>query len=213
MQTHTIGDFINNCSGHNDNILTFKKFFNKSVQSISPKLTNRLGSLNRFWLDPFYYILIVNWNNFLTEIEDFRESVTRDFSDGNSTNNQALYDNIMVYNILYKVYIDLYQFINFKSFFDKSWKDLWDYYFNISDLFKNLCEKNNQKSKLFFNGFKLAIKNYEDDASHSSDGEDNSVRGKDLNSKRVIDTPEKKINEVEYKQGEKNKPAEVFLNV
>ena len=32
---------------------------------------------------------------------------------------------------------------------------MWDVYFNVSDIFKNVCEKNNQVSKLFFTKFAL----------------------------------------------------------
>lgn len=56
--------------------------------------------------------------------------------------------------------MDLTQFCQFKTFQDRNWKELWDIYFNISDIFKNVCEKNNQTSKEYFNQFHLALNNY-----------------------------------------------------
>jgi hypothetical protein len=64
----------------------------------------------------------------------------------------------VVLNVLYKSYLDLHQIINFKAFIDKTWHDLWEYYFNLSDVFKNICEKNNQNGKNIFHDFSLAVR-------------------------------------------------------
>jgi len=58
---------------------------------------------------------------------------------------------------MFKLYSDLTQIVQHKTFFDRDWKELWDIYFNISDIFKNVCEKNEQTSKIFFNYFRLAL--------------------------------------------------------
>lgn len=59
-----------------------------------------------------------------------------------------------------------------KTFFDRNWKELWDVYFNISDIFKNVCEKNNQTSKKFFNRFCLLYNNEEKDLTEEVEGMD-----------------------------------------
>lgn len=65
----------------------------------------------------------------------------------------------VVLNVLYKTYCDVHQIVNFKTFYDNKWSLFFNYYFNVSDIFKNLCEDNNIKNKQYFNLFNIAFAN------------------------------------------------------
>ena len=143
----TIMGFMHDSAGHHDCFETFTDFFTKSIIGIAPNLFRDAGNLHGFWLDPFYYILIRVWNNVLTESDQTREVITSDliWKDFNHVEEANDVQKVMI--ILYKLYEDLYQLMSYKTFFDRNWKELWDIYFNVSDIFKNLCEKNNQNSE------------------------------------------------------------------
>jgi hypothetical protein len=152
---------MNNSEGHNDVSEVFQKFVEKSITQIAPQLFKTVGSLNRFFLEPFYYNMIRIWNNLLCDSQDVRDKITHKMRhrDHYSSIHEASDAQIMM-QILYKTYLDLYQFVSQKTFYDRNYKELWDVYFNVGDVIKNVCEKNNETCKLFFNRFGLAI-NYD----------------------------------------------------
>ena len=157
LQKSTLMSFMNNSAGHHDCFETFCNFFEKSIEEISVNLFQRNGQIHHFWKDPFYYILLRIWNNMLTESDDTRQIITNklEWNDYETLEEATSMQKVMT--ILFKVHIDLSQLTQHKTFFDRNWKELWDVYFNISDIFKNVCEKNNQTCKIFFNKFSPAL--------------------------------------------------------
>jgi hypothetical protein len=146
--------FMENSAGHHDCFETFSDYFLHSINNIAPNLFSSPDEMHGFWLDPFYYVLIRIWNNMLTESDEIRTVITQGLiwnPDIKKIEDCSEIQKAMA--ILYKLYKDLYQIVIHKTFYDRNWKELWDVYFNISDIFKNVCEKNNQTSKSFFNGF------------------------------------------------------------
>jgi len=161
---------MENSAGHHDCFETFQSFFLKSINNIAPTLFQHNNQTHGFWLDPFYYILVRIWNNMLTESNEIRFIITKELEWNNEVT--CLSETTEIQRsmcILYKLYKDLLQVVTYKTFLDRNWKELWDLYFNISDIFKNVCEKNNQTSKRFFNGFSM-IYNLEPQASIEPEG-------------------------------------------
>lgn len=156
LQNNTIMSFMENSAGHYDCFETFQDFFLKSINNIAPNLFSNNNQMHFFWLDPFYYVLIRIWNNMLTESNEIRFIITKELIANNEVGVISEMTDIQrSMCILYKLHKDLLQIVTYKTFLDRNWKELWDVYFNISDIFKNVCEKNNQVSKKFFNGFSL----------------------------------------------------------
>jgi len=156
LQKKTIMSFMENSSGHHDCFQTFQGFFLKSINSIAPTLFNNNNEMHGFWLDPFFYVLIRIWNNMLTESDEIRIIITNKLEWGQDFKTISDVEPIQkTMCILYKLYKDLHQITSCKTFLDRNWKELWDVFFNVSDIFKNVCEKNNQISKKFFNSFCL----------------------------------------------------------
>ena len=164
---------MNNSEGHNDVSEVFQKFVEKSITQIAPQLFKTVGSLNRFFLEPFYYNMIRIWNNLLCDSQDVRDKITHKMRhrDHYSSINEASDAQIMM-QILYKTYLDLYQFVSQKTFYDRNYKELWDVYFNVGDVIKNVCEKNNETCKLFFNRFGLAINSDTTNAEEGAEAND-----------------------------------------
>lgn len=51
----------------------------------------------------------------------------------------------------------MYQYVGKCVFYDRTYRELWDFYFNVGDIFKNVCEQNNTMAKLFFTEFTLEL--------------------------------------------------------
>lgn len=155
LHKKTVMSFMENSAGHHDCFKTFQDFFKKSIIGISPNLFRSNGQIHGFWKDPFFYILLRIWNNMLTESTEIRKIITNSLIWEDFTTLEKATDMQRVMCILFKLYLDLNQLVTFKTFYDRNWKELWDVYFNVSDIFKNVCEKNNLTSKSFFTGFAL----------------------------------------------------------
>jgi hypothetical protein len=93
--------------------------------------------------------MVIFLNNSLTLNKGLKET----FMYKKLTKGQPVPNSYLALNILYKTFMDLHQMINFKTFVDKTWTVLWEYYFDVSDVFKNLCEDNNLVNKKYFNKF------------------------------------------------------------
>jgi len=79
---------------------------------------------------------------------DVRGTITHKLKEATNKEFNENSEPIMIMmQIIYKTYIDLYQFVEKKIFQDRNFKELWDFYFNIGDIIKNVCEKNNQAAK------------------------------------------------------------------
>lgn len=148
---------MRNSSGHFDSFKTFSDFFVNSIKEIAPNLFYSNGQLHGFWLDPFYYALVRLWNNMLTVSDQMRIMVTKEIEWKDFETLEEMSSMQKVITIMYKLYLDLSQLMFNKTFHDRNYKELWDVYFNVSDIFKNVCEKNNQTSKMFFNKFTICL--------------------------------------------------------
>jgi hypothetical protein len=93
--------------------------------------------------------MVIFLNNCLT----LNKGLIETFMYKKLTKDQPVPNSYLALNILYKTFMDLHQMINFKTFVDKTWTVLWEYYFDVSDVFKNLCEDNNLVNKKYFNKF------------------------------------------------------------
>ena len=163
LRSEIIHQFMNNSEGHHDISETFQNFIESQIKGIAPQLFNGFGNANGFFIDPFYYVLLRNFNNLLCDNEDVRETITHKLEESTDKEFNADTEPIMIMmQIIYKTYLDLYQFVEKKIFYDRNYKELWDFYFNIGDIIKNVCEKNNQPAKKFFNNFALAINTTQD---------------------------------------------------
>jgi hypothetical protein len=184
LQKKTIIQFMKNSAGHYDCFETFCDFFEASVIQMAPDLFNSNGQLHKFWLDPFYYTLLRIWNNMLTGSDDVRSLISDQFVWKDYETLEEANSMQKVFTIVFKLYQDLVQITQFKTFFDRNWSELWDIYFNISDIFKNVCEKNNQTCKVFFNHFRISF-NLNENAVWYTDEEEVSASLSDLNDSRT----------------------------
>jgi hypothetical protein len=157
MKNPIIIGFMNTTEGHHDTSETFQEFIEKSLTGIARNLFPSLGAFNGFFLDPFYYILLRIWNNLLCESDEVRNTITDKMVWKEWSSIQEATDAEIMMQIVYKSYLDLYQLVSHKVYYDRNYKEIWDIYFNLSDIIKNVCEKNNQSSKHFFNKFSLAL--------------------------------------------------------
>lgn len=158
MESDMIAQFMANSEGHHDISDTFQEFIESSIKGIAPYLFNGVGNINNFFTDPFYYVLMRNWNNLLSDNDDVRDTITHKLEQNTDKGfNEETEPITIVMQILYKTYLDLYQYVEKKVFYDRNYKEIWDLYFNIGDIIKNVCEKNNQPAKKFFTNFALAI--------------------------------------------------------
>jgi hypothetical protein len=95
----------------------------------------------------------------LSNCDKFLEFITKGQEFTASDSIGGISDYQLLINSFYRCYTDIHQITMFKIFLDATWSDLWEYYFNLTDTFKSLCEKNNQSSKKFFGKLRFAVKN------------------------------------------------------
>lgn len=162
LDSNIIQQFMNNSEGHHDMSDTFQEFIESCLKGIPKKgcsVFSSISCFNGFFEHPFYYNLVRIWNNLLCENRDVRDTISQKMADCYTEEFKIENPNGCYYmmQIIYKTYLDLYQYASRSVFYDRAYMDLWDIYFNVGDIIKNVCENNNQQAKQFFSDFGLHL--------------------------------------------------------
>lgn len=104
MKNNIVIGFMNTSEGHHDTSETFQEFIEKSLSGVARNLFPSLGSMNGFFLDPFYYILLRIWNNLLCESDEVKNTITEKMVCKDWSSIEEATDAVIMMQIIYKSY-------------------------------------------------------------------------------------------------------------